>query len=368
MPGYEARFVVDTHTHITTLYAGKEKSKISLGGGWIYKSYDNSALTLYDMDRYGVDMCVLKPSWPGTTNEMQVMLVDKYPDKFAACCSDQTLRNKCAKGEAEWTIEAAVEEVDAALKTGKFVDIGEFVPRNFALKKMYTLRERLDEFRVFMDLAAKYDVAIDFHEYGTRQGYDGYALLSRLSGEYPNVSIICMHGGYGAGYTGGPDLIRKSTTAASRGSVYLETGSWPAAYFEIPLKDPNVGATQLIWGHDYGNVPQYVTANLGPNYHPPSSAIFSRKWPFVPTYQTDFWGWSLHQIRKIKDWVTQDEINLILGGNAAKIFKLKVPHPRMFPEGRPDLWGINWEKSVPFLPAEQIENPDTPQPYRWPPR
>ncbi|MCK4953514.1 amidohydrolase family protein, partial [Candidatus Bathyarchaeota archaeon] len=309
MPGYEARFVVDTHTHITTLYAGKEKSKISLGGGWIYKSYDNSALTLYDMDRYGVDMCVLKPSWPGTTNEMQVMLVDKYPDKFAACCSDQTLRNKCAKGEAEWTIEAAVEEVDAALKTGKFVDIGEFVPRNFALKKMYTLRERLDEFRVFMDLAAKYDVAIDFHEYGTRQGYDGYALLSRLSGEYPNVSIICMHGGYGAGYTGGPDLIRKSTTAASRGSVYLETGSWPAAYFEIPLKDPNVGATQLIWGHDYGNVPQYVTANLGPNYHPPSSAIFSRKWPFVPTYQTDFWGWSLHQIRKIKDWVTQDEIN-----------------------------------------------------------
>jgi hypothetical protein len=85
-----------------------------------------------------------------------------------------------------------------------------------------------------------------------------------------------------------------------------------------------------------------------------------RNWPLTTSYQTDFWGWSLRQIRKIASWdlVTQDEINLILGGNAAKIFKLPVPHPRMFPEGRPDLWGIHWQKTVPFLPAEQIQNPD----------
>ena len=104
----------------------------------------------------------------------------------------------------------------------------------------------------------------------------------------------------------------------------------------------------------------------------PSSGLTSfstsmGRWPRVPTYQTDYWGWMFRQIQKVADWnlVTQDEINLILGGNAAKIFKLKVPHPRMFLNGRPDLWGIYWKQSVPFLPSEQIQNPDTPQPYRW---
>ena len=41
-----------------------------------------------------------------------------------------------------------------------------------------------------------------------------------------------------------------------------------------------------------------------------------KRWPRVPTYQIDWWGWSLHQIDRLRDWVTQDEINLILGGNA----------------------------------------------------
>jgi len=77
----------------------------------------------------------------------------------------------------------------------------------------------------------------------------------------------------------------------------------------------------------------------------------------VPSYQADFWGWSLHQIHKLRDWVTQDELNLILGGNAAKIFKLPVPYPRMFLDGRPDVYGIHWEESVPFIPDDQIRNP-----------
>ena len=85
-----------------------------------------------------------------------------------------------------------------------------------------------------------------------------------------------------------------------------------------------------------------------------------KRWPPVPSYQGDWWGWSLQQIRTLRDWVTQDEINLILGGNAAKVFKLPVPFERMFPEGRPDLWGIYWQKSVPFIPKDQVLNPDYP--------
>ena len=140
-------------------------------------------------------------------------------------------------------------------------------------------------------------------------------------------------------------------------NVFLETGTWPHEFYEIPLKNPNIGSTKLIWtGADYGNVPEYIIAQ--PGQEPSSFKSTMMKWPRVPSYQGDWWGWTLQQIRKIRDWVTQDEINLILGGNAAKIFKLKVPYERMFPEGRPDLWGIHWKKSIPFLPKDQILHPD----------
>ena len=355
----EARFIVDTHCHITTLYKKKPElkyNKIRLGGGYVYEKYDNSPLCLHDMKTYGVDMCILLPSWPGTTNKMQAMLVNKYPDKFRAMCADQELRLKCAKGEAEWSLEAAVEEVDATLKTGNHVGIGEFVPRNFAVGFEYTERKRLDEFRKFLDLAVKHDVAVNHHE--------SISLLRRYVNEYPEVPIVVCHGG-GRSLEG----VKAACSAASRASgrnVYLETGCYVADYFEVPLKDPNVTATQLVWGHDYGNVPQYVFKYEGKyKAETYASSTTTRDYPSTPMYQTDFWGWALYQIHKLRDLnlVTQDEINLILGGNAAKVFKLPVPHPRMFPSGRPDLWGINWKKSVPFLPAEQIQNPDTPQPY-----
>ncbi|MCK4953422.1 amidohydrolase family protein, partial [Candidatus Bathyarchaeota archaeon] len=298
--------------------------------------------------------------------------VDKYPDKFRACCSDQTLQIKVARGEAEWTMEAALEEVESALKTGKYVGIGEFVPRNRNPEYTYIFRERLDEWRKLMDLAAKYNVVIHFHEWsGSQWGggpYAGYALLSRVASEYPKVNIINNHGGWATS----PERLRLAckmgeSAPFGRENVYMECGGWPAEYFEIALKDPNVGVTQIIWGHDYCEH-QYVFSRklqTETGVLPRTIVGHFRKMPDPPTYHPDYWGWHLHEIDRIRKWVTQDEINLILGGNAAKIYKLPVPHPRMFPSGRPDIWGIHWKKSVPFLPADQIQNPDTPQPYPW---
>jgi hypothetical protein len=57
-------------------------------------------------------------------------------------------------------------------------------------------------------------------------------------------------------------------------------------------------------------------------------------------------------------WVGQDEINLVLGGNAAKIFKLPVPFERMFLCGRPDINGIYWKETIPYIPIEQVMYPD----------
>jgi predicted TIM-barrel fold metal-dependent hydrolase len=365
---YEARFVVDPHVHITTLYkpAGAKSLELAAKGLWTglngeVEPFDNSPLCLYDMDRYGVDMCLLKPSVIGTKNETQAALVDKYPDKFRAFCSDQTLKIKVWREEAKWTLNDAADEVEKALKTGKYIGIGEFVPMNPDPKHVYTFKERLDEWRTFAELAQKYSVTIDFHDFAWGFEWDPYQLLARITREYPDVPIIFCHAGYSiGGYVTGADVIRKACSVAGsilcKGNIYLETGTWPAEFFEIALKDPNVGAPRLIWGGDYGNVPQYILAN--PGREPSSFSTGMTKWPPVPYYHIDWWGWALHQIRKIRDWVTQDEINLILGGNAARIFNLPVPYERMFLSGRPDIWGVNWEKTVPYIPRENVINPD----------
>lgn len=346
------RFVVETHAHITTLY----KPKGDAGDDWNglpmtpdageVIHYDNSPLCLYDMERYGVDMCLLKPSMQGTTNEYQADLVRKYPDKFRAFCADQTCKLKIARGEAKWSLDDAAQEVENALKTGMFIGIGEFVPQDWDPKKIYTFEERLNEYRTFMELAEKYGVTVDFHDFTMAYEWDPYALLARIAREYPEVPIVLCHGGYSIGsYTQGAAVIRRALAACSGKNIYLETGNWPWQYYLYALKDPNILISQLIWGADYGHVPQYIVMNPGAD--PPTFTTAMHHWPKVPTYQADWWGWELHQIDKLRDYLTQDEINLILGGNAVRLWDLPVPHDRMFMSGRPDVWGINWMDSVP---------------------
>jgi hypothetical protein len=43
-------------------------------------------------------------------------------------------------------------------------------------------------------------------------------------------------------------------------------------------------------------------------------------------------------LAKVSEMNPKDDINLILGGTAAKLYKLPVPYPRMFPEGQPDIF------------------------------
>ncbi|MCS7002406.1 MAG: hypothetical protein NZ518_06120, partial [Dehalococcoidia bacterium] len=126
------RFIIDTHVHAQRFAAGPR-----LHGSTNYTDlarammdmtpYDNSARLLYDMERYGVDMCVLLPGqW--FTNEINAQLVERYPDKFVACCTACETHHKAVRGEIEWTIEAAAEEIDQLLATGQFVGIGEGIP------------------------------------------------------------------------------------------------------------------------------------------------------------------------------------------------------------------------------------------------
>mgnify|MGYP005843103363 CR=1 FL=1 len=371
MGRYAGRFVVDVHVHaqraiarfsergirtptIADMYAGLREVT------WV----DNSARLLYDMDRYGIDVTILQSGGlaQGMDNDLDVDIAQRFPDKFAVLCYPTTLLNKVAAGQAEWSLEAAVEETEERLKTGKYRGIGQGLPITqsgpfedlWATKesrkqaKVLSPEEVLDRCRAFLDLAEKYGVAVAGVPHDEK-------LVARLAAEYPDVPLILQLVGYG--FRASREKLNSMCLAVSRAkNVYLEMGLAPAELYEVPLSDPNVGPTRIVFGTDWG-ASHYIYSQPGRPIRGESFTSYADsigKWG-PARYQTDFYGWSLHQIDRLRDILTQDEINLILGGNAARIFQLDVPYTRLFPEARVDLWGVEWERYVPFIPPDQIK-------------
>src|SRR3989304_5106278 len=123
------RFIVDTHVHSQRHAAGaalkgaKDYATLGKVMGEM-EAYDNSARLLYDMQNYGVDMCVIEPAF-GMTNKTDVEQVKKYPDKFVANCWPQQIVERVRAGEIEWTIDAFCAELEDLLGTGNYVGGGE---------------------------------------------------------------------------------------------------------------------------------------------------------------------------------------------------------------------------------------------------
>ena len=114
---------------------------------------------------YDVDMCILHPAF-GMSNELNLDLVEKYPDKFRALAYPKETSDKAMRGEIEWTMETAVEELDRLLSTGKFVGTGEGMPANpYGMKTRKTISQtaRMDELRLVMDVARKHEVPVRVH-------------------------------------------------------------------------------------------------------------------------------------------------------------------------------------------------------------
>ena len=241
-----ARFIVDTHCHITTLYQpgtpeGWEKVERCEWTGLRDElaPFDNCFLTMYDMDRYGVDMAILLPSIPGTLNETQAKLVKRFPDRFRACCSDQKTMLQAKRGTAKWSFKAALEEVEDALKTGWFVGIGEFAPGSSSrlqqvpgAEGMVGFNQRVEEFCALCELGVKYDVPVLCHDqfipFNLREGNWKLAdLLAKVSQINPNAKIVQTHGAVEDEPQRGMDAIRDMyTIVATLDNVYMETGGW----------------------------------------------------------------------------------------------------------------------------------------------
>lgn len=350
------RFVIDTHVHSQRHAAGhslKEKRKdTSNKGDFDYidlesqmgriETYDNSKRLLYDMDCYGVDMCILRCAF-GMSNELNIQLMEKYPDKFRCMAIAKNTTDAIVAGEKEWSMKDAIDELDALLATGKYCAIGEgapAIPENSAngMRHSYTMSERMDELRLMMDLGRKYKVPVTVHTGGP----GGYPIthsrwpenwhpywVHDLAAEYPDVTIIFDHGGMQGGYM--TDLVDQCIVVTSNfNNVYLETGLyWTDLYYKA-LRYPNVGPEKLIWGTDWGaSIP--TQTRIG--QYPQTFGMQVHNQGII-RHQCDVMGWSLRQIDRLD--ISQDDMNLILGGNALKIFNIDFPLTRMF-RGLPDV-------------------------------
>lgn len=371
MGRYAGRFVVDVHVHgqrAAVKFAERGIKAPSIGDMYAgireVTWHDNSARLFYDMDRYGIDVCILQSGGlaRGMDNDLDLSLAEQHPDKFAVLCYPTTFLSRVAAGEVEWSIEGAVAETEERLATGKYSGIGQGLPitEKGSFGELWATRETkkqsesltdqdvLNRCRLFMDLAAKYKVAV-------AGGPHDEKLITRLAAEYPEVPIVLQLVGHG--FRANTERLRSLCTAIGRvKNVYLEMGLAPAELYEVPLSDPNLGPTRIVFGTDWG-ASHYVYSQPGRPIRGESFTSYVDwigKWGPV-RYQTDYYGWSLHQIDKLRDTLTQDELNLILGGNAARIFRLDVPYTRLFPEGRVDLWGIEWDKHIPFIPRDQVK-------------
>jgi len=336
-------FVVDTHVHAQRhAFKFKERglkpdyAKLAEDMPFV-EVYDNSQRLLYHMDRYGVDVAVLQPAF-GMTNELNDEIVRKNPNRFVAICNPVKTTHSALRGEREWSIEQACKELEELLATGKYVGIGEGLPRPVGGKKI-TWEERFDQICQIMEIAKKYKVVVTYHT-GTLSGYRGARgafnapdwkdplLAHEVASAYPDIPIILSHGGVQGWWTT-RYYEECLEVAASHPNVYLETGLWWAELYEKPLSDPNIGAEKLVWGTDWGaSIPQQWM----PKSHPATYADQNIKIG-PPAHQVDYYGWSLRQIDKLD--IPQDDLNLILGGNACRIFKIKPPLTRLFKEYLP---------------------------------
>lgn len=340
------RFVIDTHVHAQR-HAFKWRDR-GIKPDWAklaegmpdVEVYDNSPRLLYDMDRYQVDMCVIMPAF-GMTDELNAEIVKAHPDKFVSLCSGTAFMKKVRKGEVTWSMKAHCEELDRLLSSGLYVGIGEGTPGRAVKRPAISWDERFEELCMVMEVAKKHGVVASYHT-GTLSGYSGARRMGRsapewgnpslahdLAASYPEVPIIMDHGGMQGWWS---DMYIDATlhVAAAHKNVYLETGLYWAELYEKPLRDPNIGVEKLLFGTDWGaSIPQQWV----PGFFPSSYADQSRA-QGIAAHQVDYYGWSLRQLGRAVDMfdLPQDDLNLILGGNAVRVFKLedKVPFTRLF--------------------------------------
>jgi len=332
-------FMVDNHV-------------IPQNGGTGYEGDDPEKMLLYHMDRYGVQVAVLKShggyyAQKGTNkNELIQEMVKRHPDRFIALCTDVETQNKEAFDGVEWNIDDAVKELDNLLSTGLYAGIGEGFPRSRNIRKpLASWDQRLEEICKIAELCRKYKKPMHWITGGGLASYrwnsdmvrnivhpdhfenSSPLLAIEVAAWYPDVPIILSHAGIeGSGYY--MDFYEKSLyVAAACRNVFLDCGQWWTELFDKPLRDVNIGAGKILWGSGWGEgflSQQWMPGQVPETYTAPNNT-YSRDGMRNNPYTKNIWGWSLTQMGKLN--IPQDDMDLILGGNAVHLFDIKTPLP-----------------------------------------
>jgi predicted TIM-barrel fold metal-dependent hydrolase len=348
------RFIVDAHIHAQRFAAGpklKESGVLELTGGAQWEAlgeaildlipYDNSARLLTDMEAYGIDACVLLPAF-GMSNEINADLVARYPDRFRALCYPMAFQKRIDAGEEEWSIDGTVRELETLLATGSYVGIGEgmpYMPHPPDAREVVSIETAIGNCMPIMEVAQRHGVCVKLHTgwamgypltYFTSKGRRGpinlHPLLAHdLASAFPDVTIVFDHGGI-QGWWSEKFWEECLHVAAAHDNVYLECGLWWRELFDRALADPNVGPDKLIWGTDWGASMTFVSQ---PGRDLPTYPLQIRR-EGSPSHMVDYWAWSFREMSELR--IAQDDLNLILGGNAARVYGFELPHTRMFRE------------------------------------
>ena len=147
-------------------------------------------------------------------------------------------------------------------------------------------------------------------------------LCHEIASLYPDVPIIMAHAGVEASAYYMADYEKCLNVAASHKNVFLETGMWWAELYLKPLMDPNIGAKKLVWGCAWGQtntVQHWMPGQVPETYN--AAFLYEDRVRHTP----DIWGWSLRELGRLN--IPQDDLNLILGGNAAWLYNIETPQP-----------------------------------------
>ena len=337
------RFVVDGHIHCGKKDVTNKDSKVA-GFNQEVESCDNSDEALYDMGVYDIDMGILLPSFNGTHSTEYANICKKHPDRFRTCAEETELRLDAMHGKRKWNIDDAIKELEGYF-TGPdkeyFVGIGEFCPGSLGcVRDMPSKKQRFEEWCATAEFCIAFDIPCYAHEFSSFNLEEPLTMLACLCSKYPEFKLIIAHGGGSKAVD-----IEKTVEMASRfENVYLETGYWKAEYYEFALRSEDLGAAKLIWGGgDTGSHLWYPQINPGAVLTETNRVLHNRNnWIWTGSrevhYQPNYYGWTTHQIYKLLDMnmCTQDEIDLIVGGNACRLYKLPVPEAVTFMSARPD--------------------------------
>lgn len=293
-------------------------------GSYLLKNMRESGIdmtTMWVPGDYGPSLGQEQEFTPPQVIERFAELQNKYPNEILAAAYMDPRR------------VGAFEHFKRGIEELGLKGLGEVHPRNG-----YFIHDRM--WYPFYDLCTDREVPVlvcVMCSFGGphRQRHCDPIYVGDVAADFPDMTIILGHAGWPFKHWFEECLA----VAGMNLNVYIQfdlwmtgyrTGGRPCAWPSIDTDEREivrmviqardfVGAQRILWGSD---------STAGPRFDGPKSA-----WGFGLKRLVDWWKDLPETAEKYGFKITREEVDLILGGNAARIFKL-VPKPKLMEENK----------------------------------